>query len=407
MNLSNLRQSHPLLLAHMKEIGYSERYIHSVQIEINRILLHEKDNSWNSYQDIYQDYASSPHSERSLLGKATLIGIIAHFDLEGIYPGKHQWHTLWERCVYTQLVPEFKGLVDHYRNLKDTLQICENTVKKNISAISNFLYFLQKAGCNSLSGICEQHVLDFFSDDGYGPNKTASHKNCISRVLRACSGYSEYCLTADSFLPHIHNRRKNVQYITQGEISVLREFADKDMFPLRDKAILFLLLYTGLRACDIVHMTFDSVDWKSEKLHICQQKTAVPLELPLSPLVGNAIFDYLTEERPQSRDEHIFLSKSNPHPPMTSRGLRSAILRIMEKSGIRQMPDDQKGSHLFRHHAATSMLEKGVQMPVISKVLGHTAADSLNPYLYADFVHLKECSISIEKYPVSGEVFEL
>ena len=52
MNLSNLRQSHPLLLAHMKEIGYSERYIHSVQIEINRILLHEKDNSWNSYQDI-------------------------------------------------------------------------------------------------------------------------------------------------------------------------------------------------------------------------------------------------------------------------------------------------------------------------------------------------------------------
>ena len=154
-------------------------------------------------------------------------------------------------------------------------------------------------------------------------------------------------------------------------------------------------------------MTFDSVDWKSEKLHICQQKTAVPLELPLSPLVGNAIFDYLTEERPQSRDEHIFLSKSNPHPPMTSRGLRSAILRIMEKSGIRQMPDDQKGSHLFRHHAATSMLEKGVQMPVISKVLGHTAADSLNPYLHADFVHLKECSISIEKYPVSGEVFEL
>lgn len=407
MNLSNLRQNYPLLLAHMKETGYSESYIHSVQIEINRILLHEKDNSWDSYRDIYQDYASGQHSERSLLGKATLLGIIARFDLEELYPGKHQWHALWERSVYTKLIPEFQGLVDYYRTLTDTLQICENTIKKNISAISNFLFFLQKNGCNSLSDICEQNVLDFFSDDGDGPSKTAGHKNCISRVLRSCSMYSEYCLTVDSFLPPIHNRRKNIQYITQDEVSALRECADKNLFPLRDKAVLFLLLYTGIRACDIVNMTFDSVDWKNERLHIFQQKTAVPLELPLSPLVGNAIFDYLAKERPQSQDEHIFLSKSRPYLPMTSQGLRSALLSIMKEAGIRQMPGDRKGSHIFRHHAATSMLEKGIQMPVISKILGHTAIDSLNPYLHADFVHLKECSISIEKYPVSREVFAL
>lgn len=140
MNLSNLRQNHPLLLDHMKEIGYSERYIHSVQLEVNRILLSEKDNSWNSYQDIYQDYASGPHSERSLSGKATLIGIIARFDLEGQYPGKHQWHTLWERGVYTQLVPEFKGLVDYYRNLEDTFQICEISWRITGSEVVSFLF---------------------------------------------------------------------------------------------------------------------------------------------------------------------------------------------------------------------------------------------------------------------------
>lgn len=229
MNLSNLRQNHPLLLSHMKECGYSESYIHSVQIEISRILLHEKDNSWNSYLDVYQDYVSGPHSERSLLCKATLIGIIAHFDLEGLYPGKHQWHTLWGRGVYSRLIPEFKGLVDYYKNLTDTLQICENTVKSNLSAISYFLFFLQKAGCNSLSDICEQYVLEFFSYDGKGPGKTAGHKNRISRVLRACSGYSEYCLKADSFLPPIHDKRKNIQYITHDEVSALREYADKGL----------------------------------------------------------------------------------------------------------------------------------------------------------------------------------
>lgn len=138
MNLSNLRQNPPLLLSHMKESGYSENYIHSVQLEINRMLFREKDNQWNSYLDVYLDYASGSHSERALLYKATLVGLIAHFDLEGIYPGNHQRHTLWGRGVYTQLIPEFKGMVDHYRDLAEMLHICQNTVKTKISAISNF-----------------------------------------------------------------------------------------------------------------------------------------------------------------------------------------------------------------------------------------------------------------------------
>ena len=54
------------------------------------------------------------------------------------------------------------------------------------------------------------------------------------------------------------------------------------------------------------------------------------------------------------------------------------------------------GKSLSKIHAATSMLEKGIQIPVISKTLGHTAPDSINPYLHTDFVHLKDCSISIE-----------
>lgn len=210
-----------------------------------------------------------------------------------------------------------------------------------------------------------------------------------------------------AFLPPIHNKRKNIQYIKEDEIGLLRACADNGRMPLRDKAILFLLLYTGIRACDIAELTFDAIDWEADMLHIIQQKTAVPLELPLSPLVGNAIFDYITEERPDNGDRHIFLSKRSPHFPLTPKGFWSVIHGIMDKAGIRQNPDDRKGTHIFRHHAVTSMLEKGVPRPVISQALGHTAPDSLDPYLYADFVHLKDCSISIEKYPVDEGVFAL
>jgi len=407
MDLSNLKQNHKKLISYMEEKEYSKSYIHAVQIEIDRILLHEKGNPWDSYQDIYRDYEASPHSKRSLLCKATFIGLIAHFDLEGLYPGGHQWHTLWHRGVYTRLLPEFKGLVDHYKAAADILEIRKVTIKRNLSTISNFLYALQVMGCGSLTDVNEKYVLRIFSDDGKNPSKSAGHKNTISRILRSCSGYSDDCLTIASFLPPIHNKRKNIQYVTADEATTLRAYADKGLMPLRDKAILFLLLYTGLRACDIAGITFNSIDWETEKFHVIQQKTKIPLELPLSPLVGNAIFDYITEERPDSKEMHIFLTKSKPYPPLTTKGFWSVLHDIMAKAGIRQKPGDRQGSHIFRHHVATSMLGKGVPTPVISHALGHTALDSIEPYLHADLTHLKECSISIEKYPVREEVFVL
>jgi len=407
MDLSNLKLNHTKLISYMEDQGYSKGYIHRVKAEIDRILLHEKDNSWDSYQDVYRDYESSSLSEHSIICKATLVGLIASFDLEGLYPDGCRWHALWSRGVYAQLLPEFRGLVDYYRNTAGTLKISEKTVKKNASALAGFLYALLGMGCGNLAGINEKHVLGFFSDDKKGPSKSAGHKNTISKMLRSCSGYSEDCLRITSYLPPLHNRRKNIQYITAEEVASLRTGAENGLIPLRDKAILFLLLYTGIRACDIAGLTFDSIDWGADRIRIIQRKTAVPLELPLSPLVGNAIFDYIMEERPDSGGRHIFLSKRNPHSPLTTGGFGSVIHDIMDKTDIRQKPGDRKGTHIFRHHVATSMLEKGVPGAVISQVLGHTVPDSLDSYLHADFVHLKECSVSIEKYPVNEEVFVL
>ena len=74
---------------------------------------------------------------------------------------------------------------------------------------------------------------------------------------------------------------------------------------------------------------------------------------------------------------------------------------------MRQNPGDRKGTHIFRHNLASSMLENSVPQPVITQTLGHTAPDSLEPYLRADFVHLKECALSVEQFPLAKEVLSI
>jgi site-specific recombinase XerD len=86
--------------------------------------------------------------------------------------------------------------------------------------------------------------------------------------------------------------------------------------------------------------------------------------------------------------------------------MNNVAKKIMCMSNIRQNRGDRKELHIFRHHFTISLLENGVSQPVISNVLGHTSPNSIAAYLSADLVHLKECALSIESYPIRKEVFD-
>jgi integrase len=153
-------------------------------------------------------------------------------------------------------------------------------------------------------------------------------------------------------------------------------------------------------------MTKNSRDWDKDLIFINQQKTGVPLELPLSAVTGNAIYDYMEQERPDTECEYIFVSEDAPHKRLKSGSLGNISDKIMAESNIRQTYGSRRGFHVFRHRLATELLGNGVSRPVISSILGQEDPDSLEPYISADFKHLKECALSIEHFPLSKGVFE-
>ena len=128
--------------------------------------------------------------------------------------------------------------------------------------------------------------------------------------------------------------------------------------------------------------------------------------MPLTPTIGNAIYDYISNERPTSSDTHIFLSEQKPYDPLRSKALYSIAGKIYDAASIRMNSGERRGTHLFRYNLATSFIGKGIARPVISETLGHADPNSLDYYLFSDVIHLRECALSIERYPVCQEVFE-
>ncbi|MBS4025135.1 MAG: tyrosine-type recombinase/integrase [Clostridia bacterium] len=132
--------------------------------------------------------------------------------------------------------------------------------------------------------------------------------------------------------------------------------------------------------------------------------TANTLNLPLTAIVGNAVYDYLTLERPETENEYIFISEQRPYGRLESASLGNIADKLLVAANIRQSNGDRRGFHIFRHRLATALLGNGVARPVISEILGHESPDSLEIYLSADFVHLKECALSIEWIPMDEGV---
>ena len=309
--------------------------------------------------------------------------------------------------AYDSLSAEFKDFIDTYRNLEG-LGYSKKYLKNTSYMVCSFLLDLQNKGVNSFKSVTEESVLDVFSSDGK-ICRSYNFKYTVEFAFKTCLPFygDGICSRMLSYLPALPHVKKNVQYLTKEEMWRIKSVLEKDnTLSLQNKAICLLALYTGMRSSDICSLTFKSIDWDNDLIRIKQQKTDAALVLPLRAVVGNAIFDYITKERPKSSADTIFLTVNAPYRRLHSSNLNAICVSIMGKAGIRQNPGDRKGMHLFRHYLATSLLGYGVEQPIISSTLGHQSPSSLAPYLSADFTHLKECALNIERFPVRKEVFQ-
>lgn len=407
MDVQNLQKKYPQLITYLESNDYSKSYIARFSRDIRRILHQAKLKGWKSYTDAYQAYAVTSKSSNFLREKRTIIGAIENFEILGLYPHRCQRHQILRKSSYDLLPAEFKSLIDHYCESEKDSGKKGSTIYTESHNATTFLLGLHQKGMDSFNKITENAVLEIFFQNGR-LCRSCSYKKNVAAVLKSCIPYfpKDTCARILAYLPALREKRKNIQYLNCEEVSQIKAVLTDSgsIIILRDKAIGLLALYTGLRSCDISGLTLADIDWTNDLIHIRQQKTDIPLEIPLTTTVGNALYDYLLIGRPQSGLPEVFLSQCTPHTRLQSSSLNNVAIKIMTAAKIRIKAGDRKGLHIFRHYLATTLLGNGVSQPVISRILGHSSHDSVNAYLSADFPHLKECALSVECFPLRKEV---
>lgn len=389
--------------------GYSEITIIKFKTVFKQIGKAFQDEGCRTYEDVFWNQYGNKTAAMIREGRWKL-GAIEYFDATGDLPGGTRRSRIGVTTRYDRLSDDFKTLVDQYRKSEANRGITASTIRTTASNGICFLVALQEKGIRRPEQITAGPVVDYFCPNDGMPMKSGSLRKNLLLFFRACSsilpeGMAERII---GFIPEISCIRKNIQYLHEEEIAnVSRVLLDgRSDLTERDRAIGLLAMYAGLRSCDIAGLLLTDIDWNNDTLLVSQQKTGRPLNLPLPAVLGNAIYDYIQQERPEAPVAEVFLTKTPPYRRMASGDCYNIASLIMDRAGIRMKRGDRRGLHVFRHHLATGMLAKGVPAGVISKVLGHSSPESTRAYLRADFAHLKECSLSIEEFPVRKGVLE-
>lgn len=406
MDLEQLKKNYPKLLNYMKEKGYSGEAYYCTKTTIELILT-TNDPNWKSYDDVRISLKKLFPKRNAQSRCMAALNRIVCFDLYNEYPNWKPHPELEKRGSYYSLDPEYRSLVDEYHKALNRLPLKDITVYGRVKAVSSILLKLQQKGIRHLSSIKEDDIIQLYWNNGnpYGKRYRRDFKEFLSLV----SIPKDISKRVASYMPKNKSCQKNKQYLSKEEAESIRTVLQSEtLLSLRDRAIGSLLFYTGLRAVDISNLRLSDIQWDKDEISIIQDKTSVSLQLPLDPVYGNLIYDYIHLERPATKESCVFVSSRRPYEKLSRSAVSSRIVNtIFDAAKIRMKKGEQRGSHIFRHHVVSSMLENEETHIAISSILGHSSASSVQPYLNTDFSHLKECALSIDDYPVSEEAYLL
>lgn len=166
----------------------------------------------------------------------------------------------------------------------------------------------------------------------------------------------------------------------------------------RDYAILLLVAKLGIRVGDIKSLELSDLKWQSKTIEIRQNKTKNTVTYPILNDIGWALIDYLKNARPISNAPFVFIRMNAPYEAFgKDANLHNIITKYTRLSGITVTDGKRQGMHSLRHTLASTLLEQGTPLPVISEVLGHFNSKSTSVYLHTGMEGLRRCALDPEE----------
>ena len=141
----------------------------------------------------------------------------------------------------------------------------------------------------------------------------------------------------------------------------------------RDRAIILLLVDTGMRASELCDLRIRDLDTANHRVRVMGKGRKERL-LPIAPRTSQAIWRYLVTR--ETKRDRAFLFATKTERPLERNNLRNTLKRIGQRAGVTGVT-----LHRFRHTFAIAFLRNNGHIMALQRLLGHSTLDMVTRYL--------------------------
>lgn len=169
------------------------------------------------------------------------------------------------------------------------------------------------------------------------------------------------------------------KFLYYNELSSLFESIDTStVLGIRDNLILEILYSTGVRVSELVSIKLSDINNFDKSITIFGKGKKSRIVL-FGDTLESALNLYLNKSRNiliKTNTDILLLNKNGT--PLTDRGVRLIISKIVEKASIKQ----NVSPHVLRHTFATHLLKEGADLKTVQELLGHATLSATEVYTH-------------------------
>lgn len=153
--------------------------------------------------------------------------------------------------------------------------------------------------------------------------------------------------------------------LSDEEVELLRQACVTD----REKALIELLVSSGIRLSEAVQINKSSVDWYERSFRVIG-KGNKERKVYFSTKAKILLKKYLSTRK----DEHeaLFVTVRRPYGRLGNRAIQKEVKNIAKRAKF----DKSVYPHLFRHSFATHNINSGMPLTVLQQLMGHESPDT-------------------------------
>ena len=267
-----------------------------------------------------------------------------------------------------------KSYVEQYLRYKYRRNCKANTLRQAATSLVQFLSFFANRGNTVLEQLSREDIEAFveaLQDRGLKPTT-------VNTRLRNVYAFVRYLIIEDrGFDWGLMERKVKLKLPDRLPRAIEPQHLDQLLGAIdncRDRALILLLLRTGMRIGELLNCKVEDIDLYEQKILIYQSdKTCVGRVVYYSEDAHQALLAWLRLRDPLK--QHLFYGRGDK--PLSYEAARSILHKYLQKAGLQY---SGYSLHCLRHTFATDLLNATMPLECLRELLGHSSMEITRRY---------------------------